>query len=68
MKKTVSFLSACMFLVATAHAADKIVVASAAGTQQAKVAVVKKAAAKKAEKVASSEYALESFGCCGLPQ
>ena len=68
MKKTVSFLSISMFLVANAYAGEKIVVASAASTQQAKVAVVKKAVAKKAEKTAGSDYALESFGCCGLPQ
>ena len=67
MKKTVSFLSISMFLVANAYAGEKIVVASAA-SQQVKVAVVKKAVVKKAEKAASSDYALESFGCCGLPQ
>lgn len=70
MKKTVSFLSLSMFLVASAYAGEKIIVASAAGTQSkavvAKAAVGKVKAAEK--KSASGEYALESFGCCGLPQ
>ena len=65
MKKTVSFLSICVFLVGSAQAAEKIVVASAATTQP-KAAVVVKAKAKAAEKAA--DYALESFSCCGLPQ
>jgi hypothetical protein len=66
MKKIVSFLSACMFLVASAHAGEKIVVASAAPTQSKAVVVKAKAAAKKSAPMA--DYALESFGCCGLPQ
>ena len=70
MKKTVSFLSVCMFLVASAHAAEKIVVASAASTQSKAVVVKAKAAAKTAAKKSApvADYALESFGCCGLPQ
>lgn len=68
MKKTVSILSACMFLVTSAYAAEKITVASAAGAQS-KAAVVKVQSGKKAaEKPARVDYALESFGCCGLPQ
>jgi len=66
MKKTVSVLSACMFLVASAQAAEKIVVANAAPTQSKAVVVKAKAAAKKSAPIA--DYALESFGCCGLPQ
>jgi len=69
MKKTVSFLVAS-FLITSAYAGEKIVVASAASTQSKAVVVVKaKPAVKavaKAEKIA--DYALESFGCCGLPQ
>ena len=68
MKKTVSFLVAS-FLITSAYAGEKIVVASAASTQTKAVMVVK---AKPAVKVAKAEkiadYALESFGCCGLPQ
>jgi len=69
MKKTVSFLVAS-FLITSAYAGEKIVLASAASTQTKAVVVVK--AAKpvvKAEKRAPiADYALESFGCCGLPQ
>ena len=65
MKKTVSFLIAS-FLVTSVYAGEKMVVASAA-SQQSK-AVVVKAKAKAAEKSAPADYALESFGCCGLPQ
>ena len=71
MKKTVSILSISMFLVATAYAGEKMVVASAPSSQQVKVGVIKQAPAKKAakaEKAAPADYALESFGCCGLPQ
>ena len=68
MKKTVSFLVAS-FLITSAYAGEKMVVASAAPTMQAKPAVVKVKAARKAEKAAPiADYALESFGCCGLPQ
>ena len=63
MKKTVSFLVAS-FLISSVYAAEKVVVASAASTQS-KAVVVK---AKAAEKSAPHDYALESFGCCGLPQ
>jgi len=70
MKKTVSFLAISMFLVASAYAGEKIVVASAASTQSkavsAKATVAKVKAAEK--KPVSTDYALESFGCCGLPQ
>jgi len=68
MKKTVSFLVAS-FLISSAFAGEKIVVASAASTQSKAVVVKAKPAVKvvaKAEKIA--DYALESFGCCGLPQ
>ena len=64
MKKTVSILSISVFLVASAYAGEKIVVASAASTQSK--AVVAKA--KAAEKTPSPDYNLEGFGCCGLPQ
>lgn len=68
MKKTVSFLALSMFLVASAYAGEKIIVASAAGTQS-KAVVAKVAKVKAAEKKpVSTDYALESFGCCGLPQ
>jgi len=70
MKKTVSFLAISMFLVASAHAGEKIIVASAASSQSkavvAKAAVAKVKSAEK--KSAPADYALESFGCCGLPQ
>ena len=68
MKKTVSFLVAS-FLINSAYAGEKIVVASAAPTQSKAVVVKAKPAVKvvaKSEKIA--DYALESFGCCGLPQ
>ena len=70
MKKAVSILSACMFLVTSAYAAEKITVANAAGAQaQPKALVAKQKVARKAsEKSAPADYALESFGCCGLPQ
>jgi hypothetical protein len=68
MKKTVSFLVAS-FLITSAYAGEKIVLASAASTQTKAVVVVKAKAAVKAEKRAPiADYALESFGCCGLPQ
>ena len=67
MKKTVSFLVAS-FLITSAFAGEKIVVASAASTQVKAVVVVKAKRAVKAEKPAPVDYALESFGCCGLPQ
>lgn len=67
MKKTVSFLSACMFLTASVYAGEKIVVASAAPAQS-KAVVAKAKSARKAEKPAPVDYALESFSCCGLPQ
>jgi len=65
MKKSVSFFTACMFLAASAYAGEKIVVASAAGAPS-KAAVVK--VQKAASKPAPIDYALEGFGCCGLPQ
>ena len=65
MKKIVSVLVASMFVAASVSAAEKIKVASVAG-QQGKT-VVKQTAPKAPEKQ-SSDYALESFGCCGLPQ
>jgi hypothetical protein len=65
MKKTISILSISALLISTAFAADKIVVANAAPT---KAVVVKQAAPKSSEKSQPSDYALESFGCCGLPQ
>jgi len=72
MKKTVSILSISMFLVASAFAGEKMVVASAASSQQVKPVVVKAAKAKPVQKSAAvdvgANYALESFGCCGLPQ
>ena len=50
MKKTV-ILTACMFLVTSAYAGEKIVVASAASAQtQSKPVVAKQAAAKASEK------------------
>ena len=69
MKKTV-ILTLSMLLVTSAFAGEKIVVASAASTQQvqSKRVVAKKVAAKASEKPATADYALESFGCCGLPQ
>ena len=68
MKKTVSLLVAS-FLITSAFAGEKIVVASAASTQVKEVVVVKAKRAVKAEKPAPiADYALESFGCCGLPQ
>ena len=68
MKKTVSLLVAS-FLITSAYAGEKIVLASAASTQSKAVMVVKAKRIVKAEKAAPiSDYALESFGCCGLPQ
>jgi hypothetical protein len=68
MKKTV-ILTACMFLVTSAFAGEQIVVASAASAKsQSKPIVAKKVASKASEKPATADYALESFGCCGLPQ
>lgn len=66
MKKTVSFLVAS-FLISSVHAAEKIVVASAASTQpKAVVAKAKKADA--AQTRSFSKYELESFNASGLPQ
>ena len=65
MKKTISILAISTLLISTAYAADKITVASAAPT---KTVVVKKVAPKSTEKSVYSDYALESFGCCGLPE
>ena len=62
MKKTVSFLVAS-FLITSVYAADKKIVVASAAPMQAKPVVVKAKAAEKAH-----DYALESFGCCGLPQ
>ena len=68
MKKTVSLLVAS-FLITSAYAGEKIVLASAASTQSKAVVVVKAKRIVKAEKAAPiADYALESFGCCGLPQ
>lgn len=67
MKKTVSFLVAS-FLIASAHAGEKIVVASASGSQaKVTVAKVKAPAKKRAETAASVDSSLEAFACCGLP-
>ena len=67
MKKTISILAISTLLISTAYAADKMTVASAAPT---KTVVVKQVApkSKSSEKAPTSDYALESFGCCGLPQ
>jgi hypothetical protein len=68
MTKTVSFLIAS-FVITSAYAGEKMVVASAASTQSKAVVVVKAKRAAKAEKLAPiADYSLESFGCCGLPQ
>lgn len=67
MKKTVSFLVAS-FLITSAFAGEKIVVASAASTQSKEVAVKAKRAVKAEKPAPIADYALESFGCCGLPQ
>ena len=65
MKKTISILAISALLISNSYAADKMTEASAAPT---KTVVVKKVAPKSTEKSQTSDYALESFGCCGLPQ
>jgi hypothetical protein len=66
MKKTVSILVASMFLVASAYANEQVKVASVAGPQGKNLVVKqpRQAAPKTSEQ--PHDYALESFGCCGL--